>query len=438
MVRVSVPRAPASPSALKVDTARAPTRAAPKASAPEHPATRSAQAHPEVVGTPSASAASAAQAEKSTPRQSTVGGTGMPRFRVDTQLEGKRFEPTADVAALLARYEPGGIKGLGRPQERVLQTVATLDTFLQAHAGNVDKLVDQMIMQDLRKPLFALEAQLRLYSDRGGKALKKDLGNIKALEDALGAWGLRRDLLEAVDGRDVPAEVLALMHQDAAQARDAVKDVVASGWLPDAGKRNQVPVLNRMVDNLEATDFKSYEKDKKYLRKQVAGHIDDMLHTRLDLDDMQGGIHELRRQARWIPLFMLSSGGVMQLSEERNPVASLRPLLQSSEAQSPFAKMPQPDRERDPIMVSKSLYLANSRFVSQLGAVKDRGEMPEYVGEVYVKAGLAADLHQGVAMARTMMGRTDTDESIRTEARALWESYDASGALRALKKEFAD
>lgn len=394
-----------------------------------------AAAHPRVVGEPTSfSAGAATAAAKLTPRGS-AGNADALRLRAGAPLEGKGFEPTPDVVALLARYEPGGIQDLGRPMERVLQTVAAVDSALRTHASSPDALVDAMMATDLRKTLFTLESQLRLYAPLLGKDVKTSLEQVKALEDGLGAWGLRRDLLKAVDGKPVPPAVLKAMKEDERSARAAVKDLVA-GWLPNDQKRGQVPVLNKLVDAMEEATWPSYKEDKAYLRKAVGTHITEMLAEPLDLNNMQEGIHELRRQARWVPLFMLSSGGAFQLDEARNPVASLKGLLTSPEAQSPFARMPAADRERDPITVSKSLYLANSRFVAQLGDVKDRGEMPEYMAEVYVKVGAAADLHDGVGKARALMGRTETDESIRGEAKALWTAFENSGALRALEKEF--
>jgi hypothetical protein len=319
------------------------------------------------------------------------------------------------VHELLAIYEPGGVEKMGRPMERVLEVVARIHDVVNTET-NPSRMAETMMSGGMRNQLFQLEALLRLYAPRFGKSAERALASVKALEDALGEWGLRQDLLKAVEGEPVPGEVLAVMRKDEIHARDAVVELARDEWTARPGNRGQVPALNKMVRKLVAEDWPSYGKDQRHLREAMAEHVDNTRLATLDLDGLQGGIHELRRQLRWIPLAMLSLGGAVQLSETRNPLPALEPLLRDKEALSPFARMPEASRERDTIEVSKSLYLANSKLIATLGAIKDRGETVEYLAQSCVEAGLAGNMHAAEIMARKVLGNTDA--ALHAEAKA--------------------
>jgi hypothetical protein len=70
------------------------------------------------------------------------------------------------------------------------------------------------------------------------------------------------------------------------------------------------------------------------------------------------GLHELRRQLRWLPIFAVSLDGLVITSDEHNPVKEYRALASSAVAESPYARLPEPIREDRPIAISRSLFLA--------------------------------------------------------------------------------
>lgn len=342
-----------------------------------------------------------------------------------------------EVQRFTEKYKPKReASASARPAERGLLLLSALDRYLVANPGSRGT-ADRDRQVELRGLLFKLEAWLRLYRSSIGKPFEKSLETVKELEDQLGAvllWGEMRHL---VDGKK---STPATAHLDGMVAKETktLDAIVEEDWTPDAAKRKKIPALDKLAGRILDADFGSDEDDTAWLRKRMTKHVDGILEEEWDFTDLQGGIHEIRRQLRWIPLYFQSLGGAVQLDDASNPVPALKALLKTADAKSPFIRMESPAREKDPIVVSKSLVIANSRLIDALGAVKDDGEHVTFLAEIMEKTKMAKG-DDALALARKTLGgryaKVPADGDVSAEADRVWGEFEKQGVLKALRTE---
>jgi hypothetical protein len=291
-----------------------------------------------------------------------------------------------------------------------------------------------MLKDDLRTPLFQLEGLLRLYAPRFGRDFERALERVKALEDRLGEVSLRRELAALAAEKTFPSAVIGGLRKDERKAMKKLEKLVAREWTPDTHRRDQVPALDFVIGRVLDADFGSDAKDVKFLHLAMAEAIENIEGTNWNLDDLQAGTHELRRSIRWLPIYFQALGGAVQLSEKQNPIAALKELLDTPAAHGPFIEMAGPEREKHPIVLSKSLLIANGGMIDRLGKIKDAGEHVEHLAHALRDAGLAGK-KDAEDMARQYLGAGHDEGDVFAAARRDWQAFRAQGVLKELRRE---
>jgi len=370
----------------------------------------------------------------------TVATADTPRAGGDRDAVVRRFgaprENTPEILALISKYEPDLKTPVGRPFERVLEFINVIEKVIMQES-NLDKRVDLMVTRDVRRQVFLLEGLMKVYKDKFGKAAEKALDRVKGLEDKLGAMSLSNQLLTLATDKGAPPAVIAELKKEQSQVRSELKTLVAEDWSPVADKRDQIPALNKMIKGLSEEKWGGYENDQQYFKAQLADHLKDLEETPYDMDVLQEGIHELRRQLRWTTVFVEASGGMIQLDAASNPLPQFKNLLQDPLATSKYVTLPSAEREQSPVMLSKSLYLANMQAVLDLGAIKDQGEHVEFLSEAYVKAGAASSPEEAQKQVLKLLGRTDAHD-VHVNAKKIYSKINDSGLLPALRKQLEE
>lgn len=331
-----------------------------------------------------------------------------------TEPQGAKAPPAAEVAAFLEQY--GITRRLGRPRERILTWLARLSSGF-AGCAEPEALAEAIVRQDLRSKLFYLEGILKLYRHGYEQALEGPYQLTKSLEDTLGALEAARHLLELARRLALPEPALHWCETQAMLARSEVVEQLRTHWLPL--RDGTIPLFRALCDTLVALDFEGYSRDRRSLLRELRSWLQKVADTPLDMYVLQGnhGLHELRRQLRWIPIFAVSLDGLVVTSDKRNPVREYRALLTSKVAQSPYARLPEPIREDKPIKISRSLFLAATDLVSQLGELKDAAEDVEGLEYALIGGGIAKTSRAAHAQALSLLGRTP-EQQLESQGRA--------------------
>jgi hypothetical protein len=365
--------------------------------------------------------------------RSGVGGAGVPRFAVEARLP-KVEGNTPEVAALLKKYEPHGPDKVGRPLERILDIVAKVDGMV-CGGSDAKAVADALVQHDARRTIFLLEGQMRLYKNALGDTAEKGLAKVKELEDQLGAVSLYSGLAKVAVEKGAAQEVVDHLRGKEGEARAALVTLVQADWMPDPEKRGQVPALNKLVKNLCSETLGRHAEDKDYLCGRVRNALKKLEAEPYDWNDLQGGIHEFRRDLRWIPVYVEASGGLMQLSDKQNPLPALQGLLQDPLATSKFVNLPPADREPGTVQLSKSLYIAVMKAVLDLGAIKDQGEREEFLVKAYVDSGAAPTAEAAHAAVKKLLADDVKLPNIHATAEKVHGELVNGGVLRALRDE---
>jgi hypothetical protein len=361
----------------------------------------------------------------------SVGGAGVNRFALDALLDrkGRLQQNLPEVAALLDRHKVEG--PVDRPFERVLVHAAKIDGILRSES-DPEKLVDLVMAKDLRRQVFLLEGVAKLYTDIHGKKAEQVYVGAKALEDTIGQYSMTKSNLATAEKVGADPAAIALLRKDMESARGALKQVLVDDWMPDA--KGRIPALRDVVEDWGEAKWGSYEKDVDKVKAELSRRLGKLESTPFDMDNLEDGIHELRRQLRWFPIYAESLNGLFQLDETRNPVPAYAPLLQADIAKSKYVQLPDAGREKDPITIPKAVYCALMQLTLDLGALKDSGEPIHFLRDAYVRAGVAKD----AAAAEKAVGKLFTgvadEHKIHADAHGLYEAMKKNGLVGQLRQ----
>jgi hypothetical protein len=359
----------------------------------------------------------------------SVGGAGVNRFALDALLDkkGRLQENLPEVAALLKQYRVDG--PVDRPFERVLVHAAKIDAVLRSEP-DADKLVDLIMSKDLRRQVFLLEGIAKLYANIHGKPAERVYLGAKALEDRIGHYSMTKSNLATAEKVGADPKVIAVLKADMDASRAALKALVTSEWMPDA--KGRLPGMRDIVEDWGEAKWGSAEKDLKAIKRELARRLEKIETTPFDMNELEDGIHELRRQLRWFPIYAESLNGLFQLDDTTNPVKAYEPMLQHPIASSKYVNLPPADREKDPVAIPKSLYCALMQLTLDLGALKDAGEPIHFIRDAYVRAGIA-DAASAARMVAKLFAGTADEHDIHAGAHALYDDMKRNGLVRELR-----
>jgi hypothetical protein len=360
----------------------------------------------------------------------TMGGAGVNRFALEALLDkkGRLQANVPDVEALLRRHRVDG--PVDRPFERVLVHAAKIDTILRSEP-DADKLVDLVMSKDLRRQVFLLEGIAKLYTDIHGKKAERVYEGAKRLEDQIGRLSMTRSNLATAEQVGADPAAVAVLKKDSDEARAALKSLLVDEWMPDA--RGRIPALRDVVEDWGEAKWGSYDKDLDRVKDELSRRLGKLESTPFDMGDLENGIHELRRQLRWFPIYAESLNGLFQLDDSRNPVKAYEPLLRADIATSKYVQLPDASREQGPIALPKSVYCGLMQLTLDLGALKDSGEPIHFLRDAYVRAGLARDdAAASKTVAKLFEGVAD-EKTIHTDAQKLYDAMKKNGLIRELR-----
>ncbi len=288
-----------------------------------------------------------------------------------------------------------------------------------------------------RTPLFMLEALCRIHRVIGTEETFQSLyTSFKELEDALGAV----DYYAAIQVQVRTAGLRELEEhfgpKHAAACARVEQLLWSRGWLEKADGGAQVgPRIQQITGILTAA---KWQKPKKYRRnlirflRRVARKIaDEIRKDRIDFNDIEHGLHEFRRNIRWISIYAHALGGIIQV--EGDPQHSgLERYRTASVLNSPLSKLPPFQGTGEPIRIHSDHWFALSWLIEALGSLKDRAQLAEEVARAQGEIG-RADATRGVLEA---LGCVDSLEEISREGAAIVRRFVLEDrVLRGLRRD---
>lgn len=312
---------------------------------------------------------------------------------MSTQKRRASAEPEAPTRVVLAAlpFDPADTK-LPRMQRlfgvQLDRVRKALETRPAADAKGPDALLGHCLYRsNLRTPLFMLEGLSRVALGIGGdeEVFGELLHDVKVIEDVIGEVDFWWVVLDKGTAWELPPEFIAYArdrHQSACGR--LVGWLEARAWidhryLPDEGEvKLRVHRLGRTLDEVS---WPSPRKERKLIAEFLHDRVKstEKAARSLDLNDIEHGLHELRRKLRWLSIYAAALDGAVQLDHDAKPPRNWGRYLTPAVVNNPFNELPKGDGKIKPVLLPAPLFYALSWTIAELGAIKDRAQWTETV-----------------------------------------------------------
>ncbi|TKB95971.1 hypothetical protein [Pedobacter cryophilus] len=226
-----------------------------------------------------------------------------------------------------------------------------------------------------RPVVFNLEALSRIYKNlHNKKRFERMQLAFKTLEDQLGKIDYYESYIKEFTVQENFPKVLLdnLTNHYHQEIENLDKILKNEQWIDE----NQTK-LNIIKKELADASWKSAEKDRKKIAKFLIEEIDeiedDYKTGALNFADLEHGVHEFRRQIRWISIYALVLNGLIQLKPAEEIKPELERYLTKETINSPFNKLPEAKEGVAPIYIDTSYFYALSWLIAKGGDLKDEG-----------------------------------------------------------------
>ncbi len=293
-----------------------------------------------------------------------------------------------------------------------------------------------LFLNDLRTPIFMLEALSRIYEKiHDNKHFEKNGAQFKLLEDALGAVDYYANYAkELAINKKVPAKILDYLNDQTNKKATALNAILnTTDWLN--GKR-----IADIKETLAETKWNNEEKEVKKIRKfylkQILKIEEFITETGFSFDNMEEDVHELRRKLRWLSIYPQALQGVF--SYKTSSVASIENLkkyLTPEIVKSPFNIMPDNVLVNNKIQLNKNYFLALSWVIAALGNLKDNGLRILLMKEAIQNTAFLKD-KEAYAEAYKILGNTHPNlEELLNQSESITKAFFTENNLNNLLAE---
>lgn len=266
--------------------------------------------------------------------------------------------------------------------EKPLSRLRALFSVERVAPGAVDATIDEAYRTDARGDMFAVEGLLRLYRGIYDEPIEALLASIKAAEDTFGHAGEKVEWLDHAKKVGAPPRALEIMQRAADEGRAGLRALAAQ--LPER--------LDRLSAALRKIPWQREEKDARRVLRELAGALEKCEPLDYDPTDLQGGIHEMRRDLRWFLINLRALDGLVVLEPPSS--MPLRLNCYSYLATHPIASGRFSRLDPNPKLgwvssVPTTYFLALGKIVAELGDVKSFAENAEALARALHAAGEA-------------------------------------------------
>lgn len=242
-----------------------------------------------------------------------------------------------------------------------------------------------------RNHFFKLETLCRFLQEfEEMKEMKSWYACFKEAEDQLGQYDFHLNILNETQKKEshYPEKVRTILKDALQGAKNQLgKFLDKEGWL-----QATPPHLLHFSEALKSTAPLPIAFFKNQLGEFIIESIKKIMkgykNGKYDTNEIESGIHELRRKIRWISMYSQICGGMIQLSENNSgdPVPSS--YLSKEILGSSFMIMEKPIVPTTPIYIQKQNFAALSWMINYLGMLKDVGLNSEAISAAFKAAGL--------------------------------------------------
>jgi len=264
-----------------------------------------------------------------------------------------------------------------------------LDAALQAYKDNPTQPFGFYVhLHDCRTPLFKIQALIRLLDRKKKKnlrAISAILSISKTVEDMIGQFDFASSILKGNEKWQFPDEVRNQILIQYGFALGTLEECLLQlGWITRGKNVIQYDDFGfeYLKSALKEISFPSSKKEKKQVLemfKNICLDIDeDIREKKIDLTHIEDGIHEFRRDIRWLSIYASALRGKVILSN--NPETDpFQDYITQSNIDSRYNTLIINEDEENILTFQQGGFYALGALISDLGIIKDKGLITEYL-----------------------------------------------------------
>lgn len=297
---------------------------------------------------------------------------------------------------------------------------------------SAEAVVDELIKNTNRADLFELEALLRVYEVDYADTLEGFLSeDIKPFEDELGKLLDLREGIAFSEKVGAPKRVLAYLKGREEGQREKFKNFLKDHQF--IGEDRSKSPLVQLQEAVEETDWAGKKSDRKLVLKAFRKLFKEIEKGKYDMNQLEAGLHEFRRDLRWIPIYLRSFPDLFKL--DNREFSAIHISKEDPILKSPYSKLPSPrNRVSFPILFPKMGLLALNKMVDSLGKAKDIGKMEELLIHALKESGTAPNTTQAKILAKALVKKHPDYVPVKPKAAALFKAVtnEETGIIPAL------
>ena len=283
-----------------------------------------------------------------------------------------------------------------------------------------------------RQDLFNAEALFRFYSHApwGGVLFQNKGEIVKRLEDVLGKANDAYNWVTLAKKMNLPLAAIDYLEKDALKFKNLLANqLLSDGWLNLNGN---ITVISQIIDEINNLKFPTQKEDSKFVEKQLQKEAEKILHAKLDMHNLQEGVHELRRKLRWIPILISAMQGRIRVIEDMGTIPDkLAPLQEVDESQKKYLIFKETELPlKRSVNVSQSSIIAFNYFIFHLGQLKEEGETRTVFRDALVKSGLYKNKKEADQWLIPFLQKEINWQEFYPRSKALYEQLIHSGLLQ--------
>ncbi|MEO7445373.1 MAG: hypothetical protein ABIT96_10385 [Ferruginibacter sp.] len=231
-----------------------------------------------------------------------------------------------------------------------------------------------LFKNDARTPLFMLEALCRLHETvQANKTFTKWRHKFKTVEDLLGQVDMYDSMANEFQLNNQDAAVQQYLHEKASLNIALLNDELIQGrWL--VTKKNKTRKFRKKLDKIKFIKArKESEAIKSFLEIQVEEIKTFYEKYKYGFTELEDQVHDFRRQLRWLSIYAHALRGRIQLINTGLEHTAMDPYITDAIRQSPYNTLPEAGENPYIILYDKTVFLALSALLEQLGQIKDEG-----------------------------------------------------------------
>jgi hypothetical protein len=232
-----------------------------------------------------------------------------------------------------------------------------------------------LYLNDLRTPMFMLEALARLYANLHNKnKFTKLKEHFKLLEDGLGAVDYYDNYAKIfLANPTVPVHIREYMQAQAREKIQHVDDVLhTNNWIGDNPVR-----IQKIKKKLAEVDWLQPKDEVKAVRGFYKSEIEEIKKELKDIDgkftEMEAQMHEFRRNIRWLSIYPQALRGMIQLTKSELKEEGIEKYLVDEIVHSKYNVMPDAGDNEWFLLLEKNYFYALSWLIAETGKLKDEG-----------------------------------------------------------------